>query len=77
MKRLNRCLIKREQYGLTVKDAIKLENKRIEKRNVEKYLAECMNRMFGDDSDQILNVRHRRSRKTIDGPIIEINKQEM
>lgn len=50
MKRLNRCLIRREQYGLTVKDAIKLENKRIEQRNVEKYLAKCMNRMFGDVS---------------------------
>lgn len=50
MKRLNRCLVCRKQYGLNIKDAIRSENKRIEERNVEKYLCKCMQRMFGDVS---------------------------
>lgn len=50
MKRLNRCLIRREQYGLSVKDAVRFENKRLETKMIEKNLAKCMNRMFGDIS---------------------------
>lgn len=48
MKRLNRFLLCRKQYELGIKDAVRLENKRIENDTVEKYLAKCMQRMFGD-----------------------------
>ncbi len=47
-KRTNRCLIRRKEYGLNIREAIRIENHRIEQRNIEKYLERWMTRMFGD-----------------------------
>jgi hypothetical protein len=41
-------LIRRKQYGLSIREAVRNENRRIEKDAVEKNLDRCMNRMFGD-----------------------------
>jgi hypothetical protein len=46
--RLNTCLIRREQYGLSTRQAVRSENKRLERKKVEKYLSKCLERMFGD-----------------------------
>ena len=47
MRRLNECL---DQKGLSTREAIREQNKRLQKKILEKYLAKCMNRMFGDVS---------------------------
>lgn len=47
MRRFNKCLIHKEEYGLNTKDAIKEQNKKLQKKKVEKYLSKCLERMFG------------------------------
>lgn len=48
MRRSNKCLIRKEEYGLSTREAIKEQNRREENKILEKYLGKCMNRMFGD-----------------------------
>lgn len=48
MRRLNKCIDHKDEYGLTVRSAIKAENRRLEKKMIEKNLARCFKRMFGE-----------------------------
>lgn len=50
MRRFNRCLDQREEYGLSIQEAIEEQNERLLEKVLQKYLCKCMKRMFGDVS---------------------------